>query len=310
VTDPCAYIRIRMYAGIERIYETFPTVCRFRGAGHEADDLRRLMRCYKVCTDGRTDGPIRLPARPLPPPQTNNPNPNPANQEWAHALFPQLAFEDLLDRVQKLSGRARVRKRLEDLREKERERFLVRACVECTGCALEVSNKSFSSISACPCRRRHHAHARPIHTHHQQQASKFGSDYEDRVHEYERTKRLEEARLEEERRRRREELYGTGRAKAAAGAESGEVEVEDLGAVSSVAARRFGLVVFLRVYCLSACLCPCALYTTPLDWHPISPSPPKTPQNAGGGPGGAGAGAARAAGAHRRRARCVTCTHV
>lgn len=49
-------------------------------------------------------------------------------QEWAHALFPQLAFEDLLDRVQKLSGRARVRKRLEDLREKERERFLVRAC--------------------------------------------------------------------------------------------------------------------------------------------------------------------------------------
>ena len=42
-------------AGIERIYETFPTICRFRGAGHEADDLRRLMRCYKVRTDGSHD---------------------------------------------------------------------------------------------------------------------------------------------------------------------------------------------------------------------------------------------------------------
>jgi hypothetical protein len=74
--------------GIERIYEAFPSICRFRGAGHEvgggragraacngpthmgwtdklitkpyvnfshthakqADDLRRLMRCYKVKT--------------------------------------------------------------------------------------------------------------------------------------------------------------------------------------------------------------------------------------------------------------------
>lgn len=52
-------------------------------------------------------------------------------QEWAHALFPQLAFEDLLDRVQKLSGRARVRKRLEELRENERERFLVRSLDAC-----------------------------------------------------------------------------------------------------------------------------------------------------------------------------------
>lgn len=90
-------IHIRTHTGMERIYETFPQICRFRGAGHEADDLRRLMRCYK---------------------------------EWAHALFPQLAFEDLLDRVQKLSGRARVRKRLDELREKERERFLVRPKTE------------------------------------------------------------------------------------------------------------------------------------------------------------------------------------
>lgn len=132
------------------------------------------------------------------------------------------------------------------------------------------------------------------------------------MHEYERTKRLEEARLEEERRRRREELYGTGRAKAAAGAEGGEVEVEDLGAVSSVAARRFGGggggCGVRTVYCVSACLSVRALFTQP-PWTGI-PSRLHPLTNAGGGPGGAGAGAARAAGAHRRRARCVTCTHM
>jgi len=81
------------FKGIERVYTTFPSLCPFRGEGHEAEDLHRLLRCYK---------------------------------EWAYQLFPHLAFEDLVDRMQKLSGKARVRQCLEGLREKERERYLVR----------------------------------------------------------------------------------------------------------------------------------------------------------------------------------------
>ncbi len=81
------------FNGIERVYATFSSLCPFRGEGHEAEDLHRLLRCYK---------------------------------EWAYQLFPHLAFEDLVDRMQKLSGKARVRQCLEGLREKERERYLVR----------------------------------------------------------------------------------------------------------------------------------------------------------------------------------------
>jgi hypothetical protein len=51
------------------------------------------------------------------------------------------------------------------------------------------------------------------------------------VSEYQRAKRLEEARLEEERRRRREELYGARKPAATATATGMSAEVEDLGAV-------------------------------------------------------------------------------
>jgi hypothetical protein len=47
--------------------------------------------------------------------------------EWAYQLFPNLAFEDFLPTLQKLSGKARVRRAIEDLREKQRQRYLVRA---------------------------------------------------------------------------------------------------------------------------------------------------------------------------------------
>lgn len=122
------------------------------------------------------------------------------------------------------------------------------------------------------------------------QASKFGDDYEARVHEYERAKRQEETRLEEERRRRREELYGTGR-RAAAMVDGGEgqVEVEDLGAVSCRSLRMW----VMRDGEARYCCWPVTGFTCILC------------VTIGGGSGGAGARTARAAGAHRRGARYV-----
>ena len=45
--------------------------------------------------------------------------------EWGYALFPALAFEDMLDRIQKLSGKAQVRRTLDELRDQERDKYLV-----------------------------------------------------------------------------------------------------------------------------------------------------------------------------------------
>ena len=180
-------------------------------------------------------------------------------QEWAHALFPQLAFEDLLDRVQKLAGRARVRSQLDELREKERERFLVRVCmyVCLRACCLFLGCCCFLHVPpSCVCA---YLLSPPP------QASKFGSDYDERVQEYERAKRQEEARLDEERRRRREELYGTRKPSAGAagaeGAASAEV-VEDLGAVSTL--------------CMYVCMCVCmyiCMYVCGVPSFELTPFP-------------------------------------
>jgi len=46
--------------------------------------------------------------------------------EWGYALFPSLAFEDMLDRIQRLTAKAQVRRTLDELRDQERDRHLVR----------------------------------------------------------------------------------------------------------------------------------------------------------------------------------------
>lgn len=45
--------------------------------------------------------------------------------EWAYQLFPGLAFEDVLDRVQRLTAKAQVRKTIDELRQQENARYLV-----------------------------------------------------------------------------------------------------------------------------------------------------------------------------------------
>ncbi len=77
--------------GLLRIYQEFPTACKFRGIGHEAQDAKLLINKYK---------------------------------EWAFQLYPNLAFPDMLSRCESLGGKAVVRAYSENLRERERCRYL------------------------------------------------------------------------------------------------------------------------------------------------------------------------------------------
>lgn len=80
--------------GLSRIYEEFPKVFKFRGKGHEASDLNRMMRLYK---------------------------------EWAFQLYSGLAFPDLLRSVHTFSTKGHVRTHMAELREKERDRYMKEA---------------------------------------------------------------------------------------------------------------------------------------------------------------------------------------
>jgi hypothetical protein len=77
--------------GLSRIYE-FSKKMKFRGRGHEVDDVKLLMKVYR---------------------------------EWAFQLHPGLAFTDVLARCETLGSKARVRHHMSSLRDKERERYLV-----------------------------------------------------------------------------------------------------------------------------------------------------------------------------------------
>lgn len=78
--------------GLTRIYEEFPNSFRFRGRGKEADDLKALLSMYK---------------------------------EWGFQLYPNLALPDILARCDTLGGKGKVRGQLEQLRDRERSRYLV-----------------------------------------------------------------------------------------------------------------------------------------------------------------------------------------
>lgn len=77
--------------GLVRIYEEFPVSVKFRGRGKEAEDLKRLLGMYK---------------------------------EWAFQLYPNLALPDILARCDTLGGKGKVRNHMEQLRDRERCRYL------------------------------------------------------------------------------------------------------------------------------------------------------------------------------------------
>lgn len=77
--------------GLLRIYQEFPMSCKFRGRGKETEDLKRLLGLYK---------------------------------EWAFQLYPNLALPDILERCDSLGGRGKVRSHMEQLRDRERCRYL------------------------------------------------------------------------------------------------------------------------------------------------------------------------------------------
>ena len=86
--------------GLERLYNEFSRAQRqrplFRGRGHEEQDLKNVIRMYR---------------------------------EWGYQLYPGLAFSDLLNRIEALGSKSRVRNCMENLREKERIRYTVLACI-------------------------------------------------------------------------------------------------------------------------------------------------------------------------------------
>ena len=77
--------------GLLRIYTEFPSACKFRGVGHEAQDIKNMLNKYK---------------------------------EWAFQLYPGLAFPDILSRCETLGSKAVVRSYAENLRDRERSRYL------------------------------------------------------------------------------------------------------------------------------------------------------------------------------------------
>jgi hypothetical protein len=76
--------------GLEKVYKTFPTVCKFRGKGFETQDLKNLMRSYK---------------------------------EWAWMLNPGSAFPDFLIKCESLGKTDACKVYMNQLRDMERIDF-------------------------------------------------------------------------------------------------------------------------------------------------------------------------------------------
>jgi hypothetical protein len=92
VTKPFTEDILVSKEGLPLIYEQFYKECRMKGRGHEADDLKRLITLYSG---------------------------------WAWQLYPGLAFPDMINRIDTLGSKAVTRGCLLDLRDKERNRYLV-----------------------------------------------------------------------------------------------------------------------------------------------------------------------------------------
>ena len=79
--------------GLQRIYEEFPVACKFRGRGSEAKDIKKLMAMYR---------------------------------EWAFQLHPALAFSDIISKCESLGSKGKTRYFIQNLRDRERSRYIVR----------------------------------------------------------------------------------------------------------------------------------------------------------------------------------------
>lgn len=77
--------------GLQRVYEEFFDAVPFRGTGFEAQDIKKLMTVYK---------------------------------EWAFQLYPGLPCTDIYDKCQLLGSKGTTRSCIDDLRDRERTRYL------------------------------------------------------------------------------------------------------------------------------------------------------------------------------------------
>lgn len=81
--------------GLKKLYENGPNI-KFSGRGHEAKDMKNLVNMYK---------------------------------QWAFRMYPGLAFPDLMSKIEDLSANKKVQSEVTELREIERNRFLVYCCL-------------------------------------------------------------------------------------------------------------------------------------------------------------------------------------
>lgn len=77
--------------GLERMYQEFPTACKYKGRGCEQQYLKNLIGRYK---------------------------------EWSFQLFEGLAYTDLLNTVEALGSKPRVKQYMLSLRDRERIRYM------------------------------------------------------------------------------------------------------------------------------------------------------------------------------------------
>jgi hypothetical protein len=101
--------------GLERLYHDFSRAQNqkplFRGRGYEEQDLKNMLRMYK---------------------------------DWAFNLYPGLSFIDLLNRIESLESKPKVRACMGRLRETERNRYLVKQLI--TNRTLQISSFNYIYI--------------------------------------------------------------------------------------------------------------------------------------------------------------------
>jgi hypothetical protein len=78
--------------GLLRIYTEFPKIIKFGGRGSEAKDIKKLMTMYK---------------------------------EWAYQMHRGIAFADMIAKCETFGSKGRTRACLQQLRDQERDRYLV-----------------------------------------------------------------------------------------------------------------------------------------------------------------------------------------
>jgi hypothetical protein len=78
--------------GLDKIYNEFPLRCKYQGRGTELKFLKKMLGVYK---------------------------------EWAFQLHPGMSFPDVVSKCSNLASKGRIRSHMQDMRDRERDRYVV-----------------------------------------------------------------------------------------------------------------------------------------------------------------------------------------